>query len=474
MFRPDWLIRLFGRAAAPSALAPVFATKVVLDTNIYLEGKPLGELPWPELQAKEPFLILLTPQGLKEIDSKKRDGRLGKIARSVNRLIGPAVGGGTDVALRNEAPKVSLGLALCNRIDWGSVDDLREDDGDSRLVAETLHLRGVEKENVLFVSHDINPINMAARHGLRTFHVGDTWLRPAEPGPVDRENQRLKQRLAAFEANEPAFKIEFAEVPQSPARVFKVAPLDKGDVAHVVDLFLVGHPPKDQDYGYGILRNPLRDSTYEDRYSKYRQEAVPRFAEVYHEKLELLYGQFPFTVRISNTGTVQAENVLVEITSSEGWLHDKYVFVSPSGPKAPKLRDVLNPLSGYRLPHIPGAVPTDRHEFTFAGDQERTIEARCQDLRHGKDWQFDGIVCLDPNHTAPAVIEVRVTATNLHGEVTERFTLEKDVRTVAWDELIDRANCRPLVPLPMARVIDEVVKSNDPSLLKWLDGDEED
>jgi hypothetical protein len=51
-----------------------YSKKVFLDSNIILEALPLLALPWKDVDALGPILILLTPTLLKEIDSKKKMG----------------------------------------------------------------------------------------------------------------------------------------------------------------------------------------------------------------------------------------------------------------------------------------------------------------------------------------------------------------------------------------------------------------
>src|SRR5438477_194803 len=201
--RMSWLDtarRLFRVSSRRKAHA-AFNTYVFLDTNIILEGNPLIDLPWSDVDSVGPILVLLTPTVLAEVDSKKRDGRLGTRARDFNRLIGPVASTGQPVALRSEPPVVMLALAVCERIPWDKYDDLSSDDADSRVIAEVLHARGVPLGQRVVVSHDIKPISMATRHGLKTLHVSDNWIRPPEPSRSDKEVQRLKAQLAELQKN---------------------------------------------------------------------------------------------------------------------------------------------------------------------------------------------------------------------------------------------------------------------------------
>ena len=76
-----------GSAPQSHASFPAANTYAFLDTNVILEGKPLAELPWSDIDPRGPILVLLTTTVLSEVDSKKRDGRLGVHARKFNRLL---------------------------------------------------------------------------------------------------------------------------------------------------------------------------------------------------------------------------------------------------------------------------------------------------------------------------------------------------------------------------------------------------
>jgi transposase len=53
-----------------------------MDSMVALEAKPLASLPWQEIDSAGPIPVLIVPQVMKEIDKRKRDGGLGKRARS--------------------------------------------------------------------------------------------------------------------------------------------------------------------------------------------------------------------------------------------------------------------------------------------------------------------------------------------------------------------------------------------------------
>ncbi|OHB31830.1 MAG: hypothetical protein A2790_03210 [Phenylobacterium sp. RIFCSPHIGHO2_01_FULL_69_31] len=177
-----------------------FKTKAFLDTNIVLECRDLPELPWAEVDAEGPILLLVTARVAQEVDMRKRDGRLASRARAFNKVLGEAVVSGQPVVIRESGPHVALARSTASRIPWSDHDDLDPDEADHRIIAEVLHAKDVGNAEKVVVSHDVNPLGLARDHGLRVHHVGEHWLRPPEPSPMEKEVQRLKGRLSVLEA----------------------------------------------------------------------------------------------------------------------------------------------------------------------------------------------------------------------------------------------------------------------------------
>lgn len=458
-----------------------YKVKVFLDANVVLEGKPLAGLPWEEIDAEGPILALLTPQVLSEVDSKKRDGRLGKIARSFNQLIAPVALGGPPVLLREASPRVALSLATCNRIDWDQYDDLDPSHGDSRVVAEILHARDVAPEEKLLVSQDITPLAFATRHGLKTFRIPDTWLRPPEPSPQDKTIQRLQHRVRELEITEPELQVEITFGKPDPVTLFRVADLSP-DEREAIKRKILGKNRKPSQsrrsdaFGmYNPVLNYDYDSSLDDRYATYRDVTLPSFMNDYELKIERLYNQIPFTVRIANVGAIRADKFVAEIESSEGWLHHKFVFVSPVGPPSPRPRSSLDYLHrGINPMHVPPRV--GRHEIEFVEGRDRTplIVVNCEDFRHGQEWVFNGVFALDARQDAPASIIARVTASNLHGAVEERASIAKQIETVGVLDLIDSDTLRVGRELLMQDVLDQAIKSESYNAIEFDNGEDDD
>jgi hypothetical protein len=127
----------------------------------------------------------------------------------------------------------------------------------------------------LIVSHDIKPIAFASSYEIQTLHVPDSWLRPSEPTPSDRENQKLKQQLAEFKANQPEFEIAI-ELPEGePASLFRIEDLTEVERAAILRRIHQLNPRVQQDSdGYGVMSSIGRyDHSYGERFKAYRRLA---------------------------------------------------------------------------------------------------------------------------------------------------------------------------------------------------------
>lgn len=439
-----------------------YKVKAFLDTNIVLEGRALEDLPWHEIDATGPILALLTPKAMDEIDSKKHDGRLGKRAREFNRRIGTVAAGGEPLVIREGAPRVDLALATASLIPWDQHDGLDPTDGDSRIVAEALHARDMNGDGKVVVSHDIKSIRLAHDCGLATHHASDDWLRAPEPSPHDKELQRLRGRVAEYEAKEPAFEILIKLPDGEPVSIVHIDDLTAAERSSIERKIIELNPQKDQ------TRNPLdmsnlhrQDYGYADRYRKYLKR-VPLFMEDYAHRVERTFNQTPCTISITNTGKMQAENLLIEVRASSGWLHSRYAFIAPQGPKAPHPQMTM-----FNMPHLAPQrfpQPVGRHEFAFK-DRPRWnpyFSLTCEDFRHDQTWERTVVLGFDPREEDARII-VSISASNFRGKAELVKTIEREVHARHLSELVDLNTMKITAPTP----IDDLIKRRETE--DWID-----
>lgn len=437
-----------------------FPVKIFIDSNVVLECLPLKDLPWSEIDPVGPILILVTPTFLREVDSKKRDSRLGVRAREFNRLIAPIAEHGQPISIVSGTPRVDIAIARCRRIDWGSYDDLDSLQGDERIIAEVLNVKGVPKEQRRIVSIDIYPLNIAQRHGLKTHRVSDSWLPQLGPNPQEKEIEKLKKQLKEFEKTEPQFEIKL-EMQAMPVEVLQIQELTEGEISMLTMEIVAANPKPEQKQDR--LHYLQHDSSLDDRYAKYEHKTVPSFVRDYHKKLELLFGQIPFSLTVKNTGKVRADHANIDIRIVGGWFNVKPIF-SGFRPSAPRIKYPHLPLSHSRT----SQRVVGRHEIEINKPcRSEQFSAQCEDFRQGQEWKFSGVAWLDPHQGSEVVIIVKITAANLHGEFSTPFKLNKSVLTCRVFDLVDIKSGKVMKDYYVKPLIEDAIKAKKYDAFEW-------
>lgn len=429
-----------------------YKVKAFLDTNIILEGRPLAELPWQEIDTNGPILALVPPTAIKEIDSKKQDGRIGKRAREFNRLIASVAAGGPAIIIRESTPRVELALSRAIRIPWNQHDDLDPDDGDSCIVAEVLHAKDMNSAGKLLVSHDIKPIAFASGYDITTLHVSDSWLRQPEPHPKDREIQKLSQQLAQYQAMEPNFEICIEMIDAEPVALIRIEDLSDEERASIHNRIMDLNPRDDQVSSHSLSFISSYDHSYEKRFDAY-QKRIPVFMANYAQKLERLFNQARFRLTVRNISKVQAENFLLEVYVTNGLLHDRYVFTSPQGPRKPTPN--IMPLSQIKNSRSITPSRVGRHEFELkeAPNYGQGFSVMCEDFRYNQEYIFEGVVNMDARADETMEVSVTVTASNFHGVAEETKTIQRKIERLHVSKLIDMNALIITAPTPLQKLL---------------------
>lgn len=443
-----------------------FNTVAVIDSNVALECLAFEQLPWGEIDRVGPIALLITPTVLKEVDGMKHHARLADHARRFNRLISPAAISGSPVVIRDANPRVVLHLGTYKKILWNDFQDLDKEEPDSRIVAEALHCQDFDKVRMVLVSHDIRPLGLARSNGLRAFHIKDEWLRPKEISPAEKKVKQLDKRIAELEASEPILELAIdCEIAQ-PVDVYWVEQLTEKERSEIESKIIDMHSMKH------IEENPLvfggaRKYEYERDYEKYKRKSVPSFVSDYERKVELAFGQFLINVRFSNSGVVRADSLVLKIAVQGGWINDKFVVASPSGPIPPSPKNGLE--IPFPLQNIRPLRQIGRHqvELVESPNRSNTATLNCEDFRHGMADSFKCVVWCDPRDGVQLSISVVATAANLHGEKKTELKIDKRIRRARVDELLNLETMKFKKPLELADILSNAIKNNDFSDIEW-------
>lgn len=198
---------------------------------------------------------------------------------------------------------------------------------------------------------------------------------------------------------------------------------------------LIQPNPKPDNGRDGAVIDPLRDYGFNDRWRRYVDTTLPRFASELPSQAEVMFNQRPIGIRVRNAGSVQAEDLTIEVAITDGWLNENLVFVSPKGLIAPTPRNPLDPITPYLGRLAPAFV--GRHQFQWLEEPEETrrFKAACGAFASEAEWSFDGVILLDSRIEAATVVSVRVRAANLKGAASSELVLEKTFERVAIDAI---------------------------------------
>ena len=415
----------------------------------------MTDLPWQEIDEDGPIIALVTSSVMQEIDSKKRDGRLGQIARGFNRLISGVAAGGSPLLIRESNPRVELALSASRKIAWEDHDDLDPADGDSRFVAEVLFATGISLSDSIIVSHDIKPIALATNNGLSARHISDAWLRDPEPSPKDKEVQRLKAKLKILETVQPSFVAEI-DLGRAQERNFvQIRNLEEDERRLIKQIIFEKNPKEKQNNGSGGFLGPMSriDHTYDGRYENYRS-MILKFVQEYEIRVERAFNQIPLKVKLKNSGQVQAENLLVEVSVSSGWLHDRYVLAAPWGPEVPRPRADSYLDQIIKRTNTPLPTRVGRHEFDYKDEPRWNayLSATCEDFRQGQEWTFDGVLGVDPR-ASEMTVEVVVSASNFKGCFRKSIGFLIKTQAFHISDLIEVESLKFKVETPVHQII---------------------
>jgi hypothetical protein len=282
-----------------------------IDSNIALECSALGGLPWKEISAAGPILVLVVPTVMQEVDSKKNHARLGDHARRFNRTLRPLLQGEATVLVRESpAPRVEIALADCASVDWEQYPELDQDEPDARVVAQALSAQGPSPESCVVVSQDIRPLHLARRHGLNIYQVSETWLRPKEVSEAQKKAANLQRQLDAMKDREPQLSLHLS-TSQPSVDVHRIKALSPDERRAIQETIIRLSPmPEQERSGLTSIMGDY-DHTLDDRYTKWERNKFPHFVRDYERKIELNYGQLKILFRIENTGQVPAESLLI-------------------------------------------------------------------------------------------------------------------------------------------------------------------
>lgn len=444
---------------------------LALDTQMVFEARPLEQLDWQSLSGG-PVLLLILPQVSVVIDARKRDGRLGQRARSINRQLDPSIETGQPATIAERPIRIDIAYVANGTIDWSPLDDLERDNGDDRIVAQALHALVDDPSRIELMSFDSRPRAAARRHALRAVKPNESWLLEPEPSPTDRRVAELEQRVRLLQTTEPELRVSIRTVDHVPLTRHRIKPIPAELVETVSRMVLTRNARKASGgfYSRGFDVN----SDYDGEYDIYETEMHERDIPALHTGVARQFSAYPIEIVVENAGALAAEHVTVELRSGNSALHAEPFLFDMFGPPPPSTkRDLIA-----RMPNLSRQLSRrDRTSFAVEESEDRgvQVEFRCEDFRHGRTQTLSAILELTEETCAAASVEVRVTARNMRGEANDRLVAAVvEVNTLIGD-LIDLDRLEIRMAPPMRDLIVAALQDDENSLVHYRnDGERRD
>ncbi|MCL2591479.1 MAG: PIN domain-containing protein [Betaproteobacteria bacterium] len=453
---------------------------IFLDANIFLQCKSLDQLPWGDITENQDAVLLIPQAVQKEIDKLKSDGngRRSKRARKASSLFKEIIRA-DECTKKISCGRVSIDITFPPSIrkeKRKSDDFLDPTIPDDLIILDILAYKNIYPDNgVYLLTHDSNLLLTAKNHGIKFIENPNGWLLDPEPDEKDKKIKELENKISELKKNYPEIVISVNGLSDETQVLNKSVtlyqPLNIDQIESLIDQIKANHP-MEEDFsepkqmfpkiGMGIMKYVPPP---EEDIERYQNELYPTWIKkvektlyASHDSIELSEFTININFYIENTGAVPANNVILKVSVSDGFLLlpptdeesvDKSNLLSiPSPPAAPE--------GEYRHPHFPElgrlgqlakswghinpnignlselmAARRDRDRNAFYWKPRRpkepntSFEMECTEFRHKSDKENFCFSVLIPKSDPPkgGLMTVTVTAANLHDPVAVNIPL---------------------------------------------------
>jgi hypothetical protein len=302
-------------------------------------------LPWDELAETGPITLYIGRTLQKEVDDLKGDGnqRRARRARDANGFFKQLRQAPNRImVLRGENPRVEV--TFLPRLDpqrpKSPLLDLSEPD--DRHIEEALAFRAANPEQrTAILTHDFGLLGTADEVDLDSIEIPDSWL--LEPEKDDRQKQieDLTRQVKLLQKQYPQMSLSVFDQGGRAieALSLSIVEYDPPSDAQVQSLLaeLRSHNPRQEDFGEPPIEQRwaiFSMSGYPRKYQPPSLETIERYQQDYEkwlEKIEEFLRAFPdrltgstqvatITVRLENIGTEPAKSVLIDFSTTPGFL----------------------------------------------------------------------------------------------------------------------------------------------------------
>jgi rRNA-processing protein FCF1 len=311
---------------------------IFVDSNLFLQCRPLKDLDWDRLVGREEVTILVPSAVLAELDKHKSDGnsRRAQRARSALQFLNSLLEAPDDTVIVRTAPiKVIAQFAPEVSGDASTSSD------DSILFEVAEMTRTLGKQAVGLVTHDTNLKVKAKRKSLRFFPVPDEWLLAPESDERDKRVRQLEEEVALLKKQTPIIEITLDGDQEIELIVPSYEPLTPGTVERLVEEMTTKFPMKtdfaltasDQVKSAWVIDMSRLRPPADWEIAKYQNEEYPKWEQYVRGQLEQLHSNLrlrdataDIRILIANNGTVLGEHVHIAVRVS--WTSPAFVDIN--------------------------------------------------------------------------------------------------------------------------------------------------
>ncbi len=427
---------------------------IVLDTNVFIQCRPLHELPWSDLCHGETYSLAVTPAIMREIDKLKQDG---KPRRSKRARLAASILSRCDPT--DARTTLSNGIELAARFDlvsaWEQEPFTRLDRAlaDDQLIADALTLSRLG-ERVLLLCGDTMPRFRAKQFGLDATDIPDSCLLPPETDDRDKELSELREFKKATErqrpkpfvellgtTNDETLQVEIVQYRQVPSAWAESRTAD----------YLRRNPPafknNGNDMSFLVASASLSAAQLKEylaAYESFETQVRWYFSTSLHAVRNEVAHLIQLKIRIGNNGELPAERFRLGLKTQDGAkLYEsdvrEFSFQPPRAPKPPQSTDLLFAQKQLRppvfnVPHIRSVAALQDPE-TMVWEKEPSkydgrdyLELECALLRHGDFTHSRSFAMALLDNQTEARLIASISCTNLPQPVTKKFTIRAVVK----------------------------------------------
>lgn len=311
-----------------------------VDTNLFIQCRPLEEIDWSQLQAYEEVRLIVSSPVLREIDNLKTKGndRVGKRARATSAMFRKMLNE-TCRQVHAASPRVVLSIEPQHMYDSSLEGQLNYQERDDQLLGTVHEFAGSNpSKDVRLLTHDTMPLFKARSLDVAADQIPDDWLLPPETTKAEKELAALKAENSRLKSTEPSISLRSIDqsgkaIDKYYASYTRYEPLTNAEVADLMEI-LKARFPMETDFG---SREPTEQSApktatqlfatnriftpaNDEEIEKYREEAYPQWLvrceemlKTHHQVLQQEIQVLEFEFIAKNAGTRPATDALITI-----------------------------------------------------------------------------------------------------------------------------------------------------------------